>query len=118
MNVNVRTTFNQSLSMNDDNGQMPNNKLDIDDADETKLSKISTVINDKNKTTILDNQQIQKASSNPNVFSRIMHSEPACRNIIKKNYLSTKTAAAYYVFFSLSLSYRCCRRILLQKKTN
>jgi hypothetical protein len=49
---------------NDDNGQITNDKIDTDD------------INDKN--TILNHEEINKTSSNSNVFSRIMHSEPAC----------------------------------------
>ncbi len=65
LNVNGRTTLGQSISVNnDDNGQITNDKIDTDD------------INDKN--TILNHEEINKTSSNSNVFSRIMHSEPAC----------------------------------------
>ncbi len=56
----------------DDNGQMTNKKLDYD----KKLSRTSLNINDKSKMTNLVDEQIYKTSSNPNVFSRIMHSEP------------------------------------------
>jgi hypothetical protein len=65
LNVNGRTTLGQSISVNnDDNGQITNDTTDTDD------------INDKN--TILNHEEINKTSSNSNVFSRIMHSEPAC----------------------------------------
>jgi len=73
-NINGRITLGQSIGMNDDddNGQMTNKKLDYD----KKLSRTSLNINDKSKMKNLVDEQIYKTSSNSNVFSRIMHSEP------------------------------------------
>ncbi len=74
-----QTIQDQSISMNDDNGQMIN-KIDDDDDDEENNH------NDNSK----------KTSSNSNVFSRLMHSEPH----VQKNKI---TATA--LLFSLS---HCC----------
>jgi hypothetical protein len=60
------------MNDDDDNGQRTNKKLDYD----KKLSRTSLNINDKSKMTNLVDEQIYKTSSNSNVFSRIMHSEP------------------------------------------
>ncbi len=78
---------------NDDNGQMPNNKIDTDD------------INDKN--AILNPEQINKTPSNSNVFSRIMHSEHACSITILINKINGCCLLSIFLF----LSYCCCHRI-------
>jgi len=73
LNVNGRTTLGQSISINDDNGQMSYSKTDTDDK---KLSKTTSNILEKSKNINADLEQIQKTLSNPNVFSRLMNSEP------------------------------------------
>jgi hypothetical protein len=77
-NLNGRTaTFRQSISINDDNGQLTNQKTDDDvNNNETKIYKSSSNILDNSRNTIMVQEQIQKTSSNSNVFSRLMHSEP------------------------------------------
>jgi len=79
-NVNGRTTFGQSLSINDDNGRLTNKKTEDDDADddnnEKKLYKSYSNINDNSKNINLGIEQIHKTSSGSNIFSRLMHSEP------------------------------------------
>ena len=58
--------------MNDDIGQMTNKKTDDED---NKIYKSSSDINDNSKTPNTVHQQTNK-TSNSNVFSRFIHSEP------------------------------------------
>jgi hypothetical protein len=64
-----QTIQDQSISMNDDNEQIIN-KIDDDDYDDEENNH-----NDNSK----------KISSNSNVFSRLMHSEPHVQNNKKTN---------------------------------
>ncbi|CAF4527497.1 unnamed protein product [Rotaria sp. Silwood1] len=72
LDVNGRTPFGQSISMNDDIGPMPNEKLDEDNKD-IRLSKSSSNINDDNKNTNMVHEPIIKTASHSNVFSRLLH---------------------------------------------
>ncbi len=102
---------------NDDNGHMSNKKTDNEDDDNNdrkvyksfsyandgkkvyksspnindrgKLHKSSSNINDHSKHKNLGHEQINKTSSNSNVFSRLMHSEPHVQ--LKKKLLINKT---------------------------
>jgi hypothetical protein len=95
LGVNGGTTRDRSISINDDNGQMTNKKTDDEDNNDKKLYKSSSDINDNSKNTNLVHEQTNK-TSNSNVFSRIIHSEP---HVQKKAYTyQQKTPVAYYQF--------------------
>lgn len=78
MNID-RTVQDQSISMNDDHGQTINKYLDDDDDENLYKSPVNH--NDNSKTSNTNNNYINKTSSNSNVFSRLMHSEPHVSNI-------------------------------------
>jgi len=62
-----QTIQDQSISMNDDNGQRINKIADDDDDDDD---------DDDNEEEYNHNDNSKRISSNSNVFSRLMHSEP------------------------------------------
>jgi hypothetical protein len=84
-----QTIQEPSISMQDDNGQMTDKTIDE-----------SSNHNKNSKKTTLDNNHINKTSSNSNVFSRLMHSEPHVQ--IKKNYIPTNNGCCFTIkFFSI-----------------
>lgn len=62
----------QSISINDDHGQMTNKKTEDE---EEKLHRSSSNLNENSPTITGPHEPIHKTSSNSNVFSRLMHSE-------------------------------------------
>ncbi|CAF3713441.1 unnamed protein product [Rotaria sordida] len=71
LNENDQTPFGQSMSINDDNGQMTNEKFPEDNK-EKRLYKSSSNTNHDNKNTNMVHEQVNKTASHSNVFSRLL----------------------------------------------
>ena len=78
----------QSISINE---PMTINKTDDEDDGEEKLLESPLNIKDYDQ-----NVQIKKSPSNPNAFSRLIHSELACTNKTPTNAHQQTLAAAFY----------------------
>jgi hypothetical protein len=75
-----QTNQDQSISMNDDNNIQMTSKYLHDDEEENNYKNPSNRHDNSNKTN-MDNDYVNKtSSSNSNVFSRLMHSEPHVEN--------------------------------------
>lgn len=116
VHVDGRTTvLEQSISIHDDTGQMPNKKSDDDDDDdndndvddnqtEKDLSKAASNIDHPTKMINMAFEPVQKTASTSNVFSRLMHSEEhAQNNNPKQTPILNKAARAAFNEFVLLL---------------